>query len=123
MKIMRHQLDLIGDAADGSDYIARGFGWLIVFYVPSTASSPRDDNPIYCPFAKDMKLGFYTVPTGNRTRASSGSPLHYSCATLAPLTRGFYIVVILGPIMYVHGVTVCRRDIVIFLFNHLELIR
>ena len=61
---MRHQLELIGDAADGSDYIARGFGWFVVFYVPSTASSLRDDNPIYCPFAKDMKLGFTPFPSG-----------------------------------------------------------
>ena len=41
--------------------------WLIVLSFPSTARSFRDGAPIYCRFAKDMKLGFCTVTTGNRT--------------------------------------------------------
>ena len=97
MKIMRHQLELIGDAADGSDYIARGFGWLVVFYVPSTAMSLRD-NPIY------WKSVLHRSQRESNPGPSRGSPLHYRCATPAPLTRGFNMVVILGPYMCVHDV-------------------
>ena len=42
------------------------FVCLFVFYVPSTARSFRDDTPLLLSLAKDMKLGKYTVPTGNR---------------------------------------------------------
>ena len=39
-------------------------GWLVVFYVPSTARSFRDaPPPIYKGLAKDVKLDKYTVPT------------------------------------------------------------
>ena len=34
--------------------------------------------------AKDVKLGFYTVPIGNGT-PGRGSPLHNRCATPAPI--------------------------------------
>ena len=44
-------------------------GWVIVFYVPSTARSFRDCTPHLLYLAKNMKLGFYTVLTENRTRA------------------------------------------------------
>ena len=54
---------------------------LFVFYVPSTARSFRDDTPIYCPFSKDVKLGKYTVPTGDRT-SDRRVAVHY--ATAAP---------------------------------------
>ena len=37
-------------------------GWLVVCYVPSTA---RGHSHLLS-LAKDVKLGFYTVPTGNR---------------------------------------------------------
>ena len=56
-------------------------GWLVVFYVPSTARSFRDSIPIYCPLQKDAKLGFYTVLTGNRT-AGRRVAVHYT--TTAP---------------------------------------
>ena len=59
------------------------FGWLVVFNVPSTARSFRDGAAIYCPISKDVKLGFNTVPDGNRTPLR-GSPLHNRCATPAP---------------------------------------
>ena len=42
-------------------------GRFVVFSVPSTGWSFRDGTHIYCPIAKDVRLGFYTVPTGNRT--------------------------------------------------------
>ena len=29
-----------------------GFGWLVVFYIPSTARSFRDGTPIYCPLRR-----------------------------------------------------------------------
>ena len=38
-------------------------GWLVVFYVPSTARSFRGGTTHLLSLAKDMKLGFYTVPT------------------------------------------------------------
>ena len=38
---------------------------LIVFYVPSTARSFRDGTPHLLSLAKDVKLGKYTVSTGN----------------------------------------------------------
>ena len=50
---------------------------LFVFYVPSTARSFRDGTPI----AKDVKLGKYTIPTGNRTPGRRVA-VHY--ATTAP---------------------------------------
>ena len=31
------------------DQCSRMVGWLVVFYVPSTARSFRDNTPIYCP--------------------------------------------------------------------------
>ena len=38
---------------------------LVVFYVPSTARSFRDSAPNLLSLAKDVKLGFYTIPTEN----------------------------------------------------------
>ena len=37
-------------------------GWLVVFYVPSTARSFRDSTSIYCPLRRTWSLVFYTVP-------------------------------------------------------------
>ena len=52
--------------------------WLVVFYVTSTARSSRD-----CPYllslSKDVKLGKYTVPTGNRTPGLRVA-VHYAIA-------------------------------------------
>ena len=42
-------------------------GWLVGWLVGWTVRSFRDGTSIYCPFAKDVKLEKYTVPTGNRT--------------------------------------------------------
>ena len=53
--------------------------WLVVFYAPSTARSS---------LAKNVKLGFYTVSTANRT---PGSSLHYRCDTPAPLRLMLYL--------------------------------
>ena len=55
-------------------------GWLVVFYAPSTARSFRDGTPIYLlSLAKDVKLCFYTVPTGNRT-PDGRVAVHYTTA-------------------------------------------
>ena len=42
-------------------------GWLVVFNVPSTARSQQRRHPHLLSFAKKVKPGFYTVPTGNQT--------------------------------------------------------
>ena len=57
-------------------------GWLVLFYVPSTARSFRDGTPI----AKDVKLGFYTVPTGNRTPGHRLA-VHYTTTAPCKLTQ------------------------------------
>ena len=36
-----------------------------MIYVPSTARSSRDGTPHLLFLSKDVKLGFYTIPTGN----------------------------------------------------------
>ena len=54
-------------------------GWLVVFYVPSTARSFRDGIPHLLSLAQDEKLGKYTVPTGNRTPGRR-VVVHYSTA-------------------------------------------
>ena len=48
-----------------------GLSWFIVFNFPSTTRSFRVGSPIYCPLRRTLKLGFYTVPTGNRTPGGS----------------------------------------------------
>ena len=53
--------------------------WL--FYVPSTGRSFRDGTPHLLSLVKDVKLGFYTVPTGNRTPGRRMA-VHYT--TTAP---------------------------------------
>ena len=62
---------------------------LFVFYVPSTARSFRNSTPPPLPsLAKDVKLGKYTIPTGNRKPGPlCGSPLCYCCATQAFFRR------------------------------------
>ena len=57
------------------------FGWLVVFYVPSTGRSFRDGTPTLLSLAKDVKLGKYTVLTGNRTPGRRVA-VHY--ITVAP---------------------------------------
>ena len=55
-------------------------GWLVVFYVPSTARSFRERrHPHLLSLAKDVKLGFYTVPTRNRTPGRHLA-VHYTTA-------------------------------------------
>ena len=54
---------------------------LIVIYVTSIARSFRDRIPILS-LAKDVKLGFYTVPTGNRAPDRRVAVHHsYYCRT------------------------------------------
>ena len=65
--------------------------WLVVFYVPATARSFRDDTPILLSLAKYVKLGKYTVPTGNQTPGRRGSPLRYRCATQADYNVIIYV--------------------------------
>ena len=63
------------------------FGWMVVFSIPSTARPFRDGTPIYCPFAKDVECGFYTVPTGNRTPGCRVA-VHYTTAAPRQLLMG-----------------------------------
>ena len=56
-------------------------GWLVVFYVPSTARSFRNGTPHLLSLTKNVKHGKYTVPTGSRTPGHSVAA-HY--ATVAP---------------------------------------
>ena len=51
----------------------------IVFNVPSTVRSFRDGTPNLLSLAKDVKLGFYIVPTGNRTPGGYLA-VHYTTA-------------------------------------------
>ena len=59
-------------------------GWLIVFYVTSTARSFKDGTPHLLSLAKDVKLGKYIVPTGNRTPGRRVA-VHYTTAALRKL--------------------------------------
>ena len=53
-------------------------GWLAVFYVSSTAYHLKTASHLLS-LAKDAKLGFYTVPTGNRTPGRRVA-VHYTTA-------------------------------------------
>ena len=56
--------------------------WMVgCVYVPSTAMSFRDGTPNLLSLAKDVKLGFYTVPIRNRTPGRRVA-VHYT--TTAP---------------------------------------
>ena len=72
------------------------FGWLVVFFVPSTARSFRDGTPIYCPLRRTRSSVNTPFPLGIEPGPSRGSPLLYRCATQAPyffwtLTSIFHI--------------------------------
>ena len=55
-------------------------GWLVVFDVQSTADrSFRDGTPHLLSLAKDVKLSFYNVPTGNQTPGRHMA-IHYTTA-------------------------------------------
>ena len=54
-------------------------GWLVVFYIQSTAKSFRDGTQHLLSLAKDVKLGFYTVPIGNWTPGRRMA-VHYTTA-------------------------------------------
>ena len=58
--------------------------WLVVFSVPSIARSFRDGTPYLLSLAKDVKLGFYTVPPGIKPRAVTWQSIQYLCTTPAP---------------------------------------
>ena len=60
--------------------------WLVVFYVPSTTRSFRDGTPHLLSLAKDMKLIFYTVSTGNRTLGRHMA-VHYTTTAPCQLHR------------------------------------
>ena len=60
------------------------FGWLVVFYVPSTAMSFRDDTSIYCTLRRTWSLVNTLFPPGIEPGPSRGSLLHYRCTTPAP---------------------------------------
>ena len=54
-------------------------GWLVVFYIPSTARS-FSDGPHLLSVVKDVKLGFNTIP-GNRTPGRRMA-VHYTDAVV-----------------------------------------
>ena len=65
------------------------FLWLVVFYVQSTARSFGDGTPHLLSLVKDVKLGFYTVPTCNRTpdrrvavHHTTAAPRQFHCVCL-----------------------------------------
>ena len=58
-------------------------GWLVVFYVPSTARSFSDGTPTYCPLRRTWSSVFTPFPRRTNPGPSLGSPLHYHCATPA----------------------------------------
>ena len=47
----------------------RMIGWLVVFYVPSTARSFRDGTTIYCPLQRTWSSVFTPFPSGIEPRA------------------------------------------------------
>ena len=63
--------------------------WLVEFYVPSTARSFRDSYPFFLSLTKDVKLGKYTVPIGNRTPGRRVA-VHYATAAPRQLNRFTY---------------------------------
>ena len=74
----------VGTTSEISWFVGR----LVVFNVPSTARSFRDGAPYKLSLVMDVKLGFKSVPTGNRTLAG---PLHYRCATPGPRSKSLYL--------------------------------
>ena len=60
-------------------------GWLVVFYAPRQRSH-IETAPHLLSLAKDVKLGLYTIPTGNRT---PGNRVAFHYATTAPHQRHF----------------------------------
>ena len=60
-------------------------GWLVVFYVPSTARSLRDSTPIYCPLRRTWSWVNSPFPPGIKPRAvtwhSITLPLRQSSST------------------------------------------
>ena len=74
-----------------------------MFYAPSSARSFKDGTPAHLlSLAKDVKQGFYTVPTGNRTRrvAVHTLPLRHDSSTIN---------------IYIHT---CIYDIRIYIYKH-----
>ena len=65
-------------------------GWLVVFYVPSTARSFRDGVPIYCPLRRTWSSVSTPYPPGTNPGPSRGSPLHYRCARPAPVSVAWH---------------------------------
>ena len=61
-------------------------GWLVVFYVPSTARSFRDGTPIYCPLRRTWSSVKIPIPAGIDPRAvawqSITQPLCHASSTL-----------------------------------------
>ena len=64
-------------------------GWLVMFYVSSTARSFRDGTPFTVPC--EGSFCFYTIPTGDWTPGHHVA-VHYITAAPAPLAYGFELV-------------------------------
>ena len=74
----------IKEDTSGSDLFSANC-WLVVFYVPSTTRSFRDDSPINTVPCEGLEARFLHRPHLESNPGSlRGSPLHNCCAVPAP---------------------------------------
>ena len=73
-------------------------GWLVMFYVPSTAMSFREGTPIYCPLRRTRSSVFTPSPSGNElqnvTWQSITLPLRYARSTITYVRPNRYILIV-----------------------------
>ena len=99
-------------------------GWLVVFYVPSTASSFRDGTPIYCRLWRMWSSVFTPFPSGIEPRAiawqSITLPLHHASSVwlqnvaLMTHTQSLYIQLYLYIFIYLY---LLKNAIYLYMYN------